>query len=519
MRTIHLNRDDDVVSICDQLQWAGDERRLLLILPQDAMLLGEWLDLVRLRRCAERHRLEVGLVTVYRQVASQARAIGFPVFSSLQAAERSERRWWRGRRGWHNPTRPGATVRLDAAEGLKSLPDEADRREMYRRMRPSSSRVHWLRRYLGILIFFLTLALVYVGAVYTIPGATILLYPETEPLQVSKQIVADPQLDTVNFSGASVPARRLVVTESWQAEVGTTGSLEVPDTPARGSVVFVNLLDQAVSIPAGTRVSTSAGERIVFQTLQDAEAPGVEGGTVEVDVVAIEPGPEGNVGPNLVNRIEGSLSLQLEVRNLQAIEGGGVRAVRAVAADDQERLRAQVLQHLQTLASAEMQELLTEDEFLAVNSLRVNEILHETYSHFPGERTDRLALEIRAQIEGTAVDATQANDLVYEELAAAVRPGFELVPERLLFYSDEVIDVDGQGRVTFEMVGEGVIAASLNTSEVLSDVSGQPMGIAASYLYERLPLRDYPSIRVWPNWFDRLPYLPTRIRTEVVIAG
>lgn len=519
MRIVHLNRDDDVVSICDQLQWAGDERRLLLVLPEDTMLLGEWLDLVRLRRCAERIRLEVGLVTVYRQVAAQARALGFPVFASVNAAERSERRWWRVRRGWHKPTLPGASVRLNAAEGLKSLPDEADRREMYRRMRPRSSRVHWLRRYLGILLFFITLALVYVGAVYTIPGATIMLYPETEQLRVSRQIVADPQLDTVNFSGASVPARRLVVTESWQAEVGTTGSLDVPDSPARGSVVFVNLLEQPVRIPAGTRVSTSAGERIVYQTLEDVEAPGVEGGTVEVNVVAIEPGPEGNVGPNMVNRVEGSLSLQLEVRNLQAIEGGGVRSVPAVAEDDQERLRAQVLQHLQTLANAEMQELLAEDEFLAVNSLRVSEILHETYSHFPGERTDRLALEVRAQIEGTAVDASQANDLLYEELAAAVRPGFELVPDTLIFFSDEVIDVDGQGRVTFLMVGEGIIAASLNTSDVLSDLTGQPMGIAASYLYERLPLRDYPSIRVWPAGFDRLPYLPARIRTEVVTTG
>src|SRR5690606_26866275 len=154
--------------------------------------------------------------------------------------------------------------------------------------------------------------LVYVGAAYTIPGATIALSPLTEPLQIRKQIVADPQLETVNFSGASVPARRLVVSAAWQAEVGATGSLDVPDAPARGSVVFVNLLSQPVTIPAGTRVSTPAGTRIVYQTLQAAEAPGAEGGTVEVDVAASEPGPEGNARSNMVNRIEGSLALQLE---------------------------------------------------------------------------------------------------------------------------------------------------------------------------------------------------------------
>ena len=519
MRTIIFNGEDDVVSICDQLRQVGDEGRVLLVLPEEPMLLGEWLDLVRLRRCAERQRLEIGLVTVYRQVAGQARALGFPVFTTVQAAQKEGRRWWRVRRGWRRPTRPGASVRLDAAQGLKSLPDEADRREMYRRLSPPSTRAHWLRRYLGILLFFVTLALVYVGMAYTVPGATIMLYPQTEPLLVRRQVVADPQLEAVNSSGASVPARRLVVSEVWQAEVATTGSVDVPDAPARGSVVFVNLLEQPVTIPAGTRVSTSAGERIVFQTLETVEAPGVEGGTVEVDVVAIEPGPQGNARPNLVNRIEGSLSLQLEVRNLQAMEGGAVRAAPAVDADDQERLRAQVLQHLQTLASAEMQELLADDEFLALNSLRVDEILQETYSHFPGEQTDRLALEIRAQMEGTAVDASQANALVYEELAAAVRPGYELVPETLRFYSEDVVDVDVEGRVTFEMVGEGLIAAALDADGMLLDVAGQPPGIAASYLYENLPLREYPSIRVWPNWFDRLPYHPARIRAQVVTSG
>ena len=516
MRTIYLNSEDDIVSICDQLAWVREETRVLLVLPEQPMLLEEWLDLVRLRRCAQQHRLEVGLVTAYREVASQAKSLGFPVFRTVDDGQEESRRWWRVRQGWRRPTRPGASVSLDAAEGLKSLPDEADRREMYRRMNPPSSRINWVRRYIGVFIFFMTLALVYVGVAYAVPGATIFLYPQVESLQVRRQIVADPQLAAVNFSDASVPARRLIVSEVWQAEVATTGSLEVPDAQARGAVVFVNLLDQTVTIPAGTRVSTTAGARIVFQTVETVQAPGVEGGTVEVGAIALEPGRRGNVLPTLINRVEGPLSAQLEVRNLEAMQGGAVRAVPAVATEDQDRLRAQVLQQLQTLASAEMQELLAESEFLALNSVRVNEILHETYSHFPGEPTDRLALEIRAQVEGTAVDATQANDLVYEGLAGAVRPGYELVPESLQFYSDAVIDVDAQGRVTFEMVGDGLIAAAVDTSELLHDVSGQPPGLAASYLYERLPLRDYPSIRIWPNWFDRLPYLPARIRTEVV---
>jgi hypothetical protein len=493
---------------------------VLLVLPEeDERLLTEWIDLVRLRRCAEQLRLEIGLAGVNGEVMSQARALGIATFRSEKQAQTARRGWWRGRRGWHRPTRPGATVKLGEEGSLRSLPDEADRREMYRRMAPRSTWQLWMRRYLGILLFFLTLAVFTIGVAYAVPGATVMLYPEVETLEVTRQIVADPQLESVDFSGATVPGRLLVVTEQWQAEVATTGTLDVPDAPARGTVVFVNLIEQPVTVPAGTRVTTSTGERIVFQTLEAVDVPEAVGATAEVDVVAVDPGPDGNVGANQVNRIEGSLALQLEVRNLEPMQGGGVRSVPAVAREDQERLRAQVLQYLQTLATAEMQELLNDNEFLAQDSLRVVEIEQETYSHFAGERAERLALEIRAEIHGTAVDASQANELVYEELAAAVEPGFELVPDTFRFYGDEVLGVDQQGRVTFEMVGEALMAASLDVEEPVAEIAGQDIGIAAAYLYEQLPLSDYPTIRVWPNWFGRMPYLPVRIQTEVVPGG
>jgi hypothetical protein len=292
----------------------------------------------------------------------------------------------------------------------------------------------------------------------------------------------------------------------------------VPDAPARGTVVFVNEIAQAVTVPAGTRVSTSADNRVVFQTLQSVEVPGVIGGTAEVDVVAIEPGSTGNVAANLINRVEGTLSLQLQVRNLEAMEGGGVRLAQSVTQADVDRLHSQVLQQLQTLALADLEEILIGEEFLARESLRVSQIFHETYSHFPGDQTNSLVLEIRAELVATAVDETQAVGLIYEALAAAVTPGYELVPESLEFRSGEVLGVDSEGRVTFEMIGEGQVAAQFGLEEPVKQVAGQETEVALAYLNEVLPLRDYPDARIWPDWFGRLPYLPVRIQTQIEIG-
>ncbi|NLF67122.1 MAG: hypothetical protein GX579_21240 [Chloroflexi bacterium] len=519
METIYLSPEDDIVSICDRLNWVQGRPRVLLVLPAaspaEEPLLTSWLDLVRLRRCAAALRLEVGLVTRDGEVAAQARALGFPVFGNERDAASRLRRWWRGRREWRRPTRPGATVRLGEGGELKSLPDVADRREMYRRMAPRPSWQRWLWHYVAILLFFLTMALLVIAAAYTVPGATITFYPEVERVEVVRQIVADPQLESVSFSGASVPGRRLSVTVSWQAEVQTTGGADVPDAPARGTVVFVNRQDSPVTVPAGTRVSTSAGARQLFQTVEATEVPGVRGATAEAQVVAITPGPEGNVGANLINRVVGALAVQLDVRNLDPLTGGGVRRVAAVAEEDRERLRSQVLQHLQSMATAELEALLEPGEFLARDSLRLGDVLQETYSRFPGEQSERLALELRAEMEGTAVDASQANGLIYETLAEAIKPGYELVPESLQFRAGDVLGVDEQGRVTFDMIGEANVAATLALDEPLQAITGQQTDVAMAYLYERLPLRRYPEARVFPGWFGRIPYLPVRIQTEI----
>jgi hypothetical protein len=145
--------------------------------------------------------------------------------------------------------------------------------------------------------------------------------------------------------------------------------------------------------------------------------------------------------------------------------------------------------------------------------------LHETYSHFPGEQANRVTLEIRAELMATAVDETQATGLIYEELAASVTTNYELVPESLNFRSGDVLGVDSEGRVTFEMIGEGQIAAQLDLDEPVRLIAGQETEVALAYLNDNLPLRDYPTVQIWPDWFGRLPYLPIRIQTEIDVGN
>jgi hypothetical protein len=517
MKIIPLDSDDDIISICDRLEWAG-ESQVLLLLPEEGEALLSGLDLVRLRRFADGRRIEVGLVTAVSSISRQAKALGIPTFASVEAAERSRRGWWRGRRRSEVVGLP--TVGGVTAVDLRPQQVEAGNRgDAQSPPTPLNSPGLWALRYLTILLFFLAAALLVVAFSYLVPGATVTLTPETLPLSVTQEILVDPQIDEIDYGRFAIPGRILQVEQSWQTGVETSGVVEVPGAAARGTVLFTNRLEEEALVPAGTQLSTGEEGGVVFQTLAEVVVPGVEGGTAEADVIAIEPGPQGNVAAGRIITITGKLNEQLEVRNPEPTAGGDVGEAAAVAEADLARLRSQALQFLQAASASEMEAQLMAQEFLARDSLRVVEVGSETFSHAPGEQTDRVTLEMRAQVAGTAVDATEASGLVYEALAAQVPAGFTLVPESIRFSSGEVVGVDEAGRVTVEMLGEAAAAPELALAAALEAVAGQEPQIAAAYLYEELSLREAPQIRVWPNWFNLLPFLASRIEVETVGSG
>lgn len=499
IQVIYLDETDDIVSIKDQLNWV-QESQVTLVLTPKADLLTDYLDLALLRRYADANHIELGLVTTDHRVIGPAKALGIPTFSTVRSTTESRRRWWRGRR---RKEQVGQPTRLNAG----------DHQELAARREPRPIWQRWMLRYAAIVLYIMTMAILFIASVYILPRATIQLEPEIQPVSVRRQVVADPHLEATDEGGSSVPARVLLSVQEWQAEVETTGAIEVADSPAQGSVIVVNQIDQAVTIPAGTRVSTSGSSRIEYQITEDISVPGEVGATVEVPIIAIEPGASGNVGSGRINRLLGPLSSQLDVRNLSETEGGGGRVQAAVTEEDQQRLRSQVMQQLQVRALADMETQLNESEFLARESLRVVGISQETFSHFPGELSESLTLEIRAELQATAINQVHTVGLIYQELADSIKQGFELVPSSLSFTNGKVIGADDEGRVTFEVTGEGIMSAHLEEEDLKDIIAGQDAGLAASYLYEELPLSSYPIITVWPEWFGRVPYLPIRIQT------
>jgi hypothetical protein len=196
---IKIDPADTFTSLRDRLLHARPGR-VALVMPRDGVVLRHGVDLILLRRLIERERLEVGLVTSDRALATQARAAGLPAFPNLIMAEHYRPGWWRGRR---------QRVRLGFAPGdTLHLPDS----------QPQSGK-SILAAVVGIV--GLTLIGLIAALVVFAPRATVTVRPASRPLQAIVEVTTDLFLTQVE--SAAVPAQKVHYLQKWEASGENTG--------------------------------------------------------------------------------------------------------------------------------------------------------------------------------------------------------------------------------------------------------------------------------------------------------
>ncbi len=239
LRVIEIDPAETYNSMRDRLL-RGPRERTVLLLPEEAAPLSG-LDLVLLRRLADRERLEVGLVTVDGALARQARALGLPAFASLGLAEHFRPGWWRaGRRSEHVGFAPGQD-RQPPGRARQGQPD------------PSIAA----RRLIALLLALLILALLVGVLLYALPRAIVTLDAAAPPGQVILDLTADPAVTA--SAGSSIPARELRRELAWEASGAATGD----DNADQQRLHALALQGLRAEMPAYWRARLAPGEVLV----------------------------------------------------------------------------------------------------------------------------------------------------------------------------------------------------------------------------------------------------------------
>jgi hypothetical protein len=289
--------------------------KVAVVLPQDPRLFRNDINLRLIASYAERDNKDVVLITTDLAVAKVAYAYGLHVYESPEMAWAPE----------------GRVIDLDITQPLGQVVAEKTR-----------SKRRTIRTKFGYqrmtIVFIALLAIVAIWYAFT-PQVTVVVTPATRYIthEMSLPLAASDE------TGEGVPLHTLEVSAQVNAERAATGRKTIGVSVATGSVLLFNETDKAVTVPAGTQVSTDGGQVFLTQTTVtvppvQAEyfmnvAVGMRAGQQEVAVQAQKSGSGGNVASGRI-RLLPQGPTGLKVVNPEATYGGADRSVSYITATD-----------------------------------------------------------------------------------------------------------------------------------------------------------------------------------------
>jgi hypothetical protein len=370
---------------------------------------------------------------------------------------------------------------------------------------------------IAIVLLLVLVSLALYAAYLFVPTATITLQPkliDVGPLTLT--VTADPRVAVVDANAGLVPASEINVPLTVSGTFDGTGTL-VSMTAAKGSVRFSskNTVFE-VPVPAGTIVSTANG--IDFQTTDNATVPRAnfdtqQPGTVDVDVVAVEKGPRGNVNAGAIKKLPDSLNAALvSVRNPDPTSGGERIEATVVTQSDYDAALAQLTAQLEPKLASALADPATTPHGLT---------LYPTTARLGPAQADQAASDLVNQQASTfdlSVSATATvlavNEGLIDQVAQAQLNG--VVPAGTTLLSGTVKATHSPGTAGADTVVFNASAAakswrSPDTEKLISQVAGLSVTDAQAIM----DTYGSAQITIWPDFIDRLPD-QNRIRLDVV---
>lgn len=488
---IALSAHEDYLSVRDKLNWS-QTGRVLITWPDEQPILSQ-LDLVIIQRHCFSKGITLAVVTENQEIRRIAKQLGIAVFTSTVEAQTARWRTVRRRRSprQHRYGRADLINLQIAAQSTQTA-------------WTTKGVTRWVALIIGIIAVLALLG-------FIVPSARLALQPETQLQSIQLEVITSPQIKEVNLSG-SLPTYPVRIVVEGRANQPATGIVSAGYKPAVGGVQFTNLTESALTIPAGTVVSTLDNPPIRFSTNSPAKLSAGVGSNLILSVTAMTPGSAGNLPVNSLVAIEGTLGLSLSATNLAATHGGSDSLVRGPSFTDQQTLRKQLSDSLFQTAQEELQTNLPEGDMALVPTLTHLQTLEEMYTPEVGQPGEQIELILRLEFVGQAITSDDLQILATPLLDSKLPDGFIPLAEPLTTSIISITEINPQGETKFTIKAERRLQAVLSPDRVIDLMRGADKREVSQKLMEALPLASVPQIVIHPDWWPRLPLNPFRIQ-------
>ena len=455
--------------------------------------MADYFSLSLLMREADRQGVVLGLITKDAEAKENARELGIPVFTSLGMAERSR---------WH----PMRKRKIERRPPVGYEPLVIEREALHPSVK--GTRLHEFGQVVLFLISLISLAAI---AFFLVPSAVVKVTMPKTSQEVTFAVQVSPKASSVNLAG-TIPGE-VVTLELSGTKTGVSSSTTMAGiVPAEGVITLKNLSDQAIQVPKGTAFLHSTPNEISFVSLEDATLNGGVNQEVNIKVIALQAGEEGNLPAGSAFVPQAAWSGNVQALSLDSFSGGVSVESPSPSEEDYARLREGLMDELKKQAAVSMLAGRPDGTTLIPQSLSVLQT-SEVRSVEPGLPADHFTLEIKAMFSGLTYRQADVTSLAQSVLVVNLPQGFAPVNETLIVSSSPDIK-ESAGEFTWEVHARQMVMQQVHEEALSGALTRMPLDQARNVLEANLNLLSPPEITLSPHWWKIMPFTPFRIQVE-----
>lgn len=385
----------------------------------------------------------------------------------------------------------------------------------YRGQRP---RKRWRGRIFAAL--FVILLLVGLGWVYfNFSIVTVEVTPTITKCEQKFNLIAIDNLDQINVSESRIPLETLGVTVNGSVKVATSGRSLIGYTRAEGVIHFINKKERSVHIPTGTVVKTGTGTQ--FKTTQEVTVPAIQvekmgsinlgyrAGQAEANIVALEPGSQGNVSGDRIKHFLGK-DYGVEVINIEATKGGRDREEMVVTQKDLDNAMSTLEEELKNQIVDELSRKLG-NTYIRLKDTFHFELLEVGINHHVDEKAEELVAKGEMMATGYVLMKEDLS-LISRELYMTGIPQYHSLYSKDIQLSLDQVTLQEDDKVQIQLTAAGFLRAEIQPTEIIETLKGQTVEYANNLLRK---MEDIKYFEIFAEDKIRIPRFSFGIRVVV----
>ncbi len=485
---LQLEKYDDLASTREKMRWVK-AKRLLMVWPKRGKPDFSVADIGSIQHEAIRMGLEIAFVCKNGLIEDVANDLHVSVFQSVPLADKA--RWLKPLQSFEKPVSREYTDLI------------AKERQKKKTIHPHINRAGRIAAIIlaGLAIFSMI--------AFFVPHATVILYPELTTKTIQIDVLASPEIDSVNVNG-NLPAKLETIELTKTGSGQSTGKTQLPSQNASGEVIFSNITNQTVTIPAGTVVLSNVDPEIQFVTQSSYILDAGENSS-PVAVKATKAGSKGNVAAGELTSIDGELALYLKVTNATPTSGGTDVEAPSPSEADYIKLMTEMVDQLRQEIIARYSQ---GDTRLIVATLDKGTVTSETRTVDVGTAADSFTLTINVQFTGLTYLRDDLEILIDQAMLASLDSGTRV-------YGNGVKTENETKATIIGTEAKWVITATAETgkivdkNEIAQIIAGKKVDDAKSIMNSIIAIRQTTDITVFPRGWNWLPWYSENLQVEV----